>query len=649
LKISRMRQSLIPILLSLLLLSILWTYLSINMEPAAEPEEDMILTVLPDYRVISGRDLMAWPKGTVFEQGMAAYFYAADPTVAVTPIIEVTGLQLGKLEGTIESEIYIRALNDKSQVYWSYLLRNTPEQTFVLSPGVSFHANELTLDVPSAYASVMQISDELMFQNGLFQLLVSFNIHVNGTANHIPIDKTIQLSLPVSLQDVSFTLPQPQEISSQVSFGEDHSSPSLYQSLSDTIRQNLVPFILDAILILSILILRNVNQMSKSKAAKEHKRFKEWITEGSVEIKDRFSISILSLEGLVDLAIDLDKRVIYDPGIRKYYVLTEDIVYIYDYERSHALLENREQLGKLLLKRGLLQPEQLEIGLYYQKRTGSKLGKSLIALGFIDETTLYSTLAAQQGIDYYELNPKTDDINLALLKEIGIQRARALMAVPLGERADHKLVVACSEAARNGMLKTLQELFKTEIFLVATRPSLIYEALEKAAAKENAKTGFSSVLPDKAPFERLTKKEQEQFTSSYIRGKIEHALLLKASGLIPLDMINQVPEQENYVSWLVSKNMLNNETVNLMKGMDKAVEALEWNLRKEKQLPGLLDLLLYSNHLTSDTKEWVNRELVLEEIPLEQLLLKNYLASENTLKYAVLLIHTLESLLYKTE
>ena len=84
------------------------------------------------------------------------------------------------------------------------------------------------------------------------------------------------------------------------------------------------------------------------------------------------------------------------------------MTYIHDPGLTNPFIDNKQQLGKILIDRGLIQPEQLETGLYYQKRIGCRLGESLIALGFIDETILYSTLAAQQKIAYYELDTKKE-------------------------------------------------------------------------------------------------------------------------------------------------------------------------------------------------------------------------------------------------
>jgi hypothetical protein len=54
-------------------------------------------------------------------------------------------------------------------------------------------------------------------------------------------------------------------------------------------------------------------------------------------------------------------------------------------------------LGRLLVERGLLTEEQLIEGLLEQDRTGDRLGKVLIDLGFVDPPTVAMALATQHG------------------------------------------------------------------------------------------------------------------------------------------------------------------------------------------------------------------------------------------------------------
>lgn len=639
------RQVLIPLVLIALIISAVWTYSSIKSKSSDTVVKGVTLSIIPDYQIISGKTLIAWPAGTVLPQGMASYFYAALPTVNVSPTIKIEGMEQGLLNGTIKSQIIIQSIDDKSQIYWQHMLRETPVESFTLSKGSSNQPDQLTynsdniaLDVISAYNSITQISSELMFQNGVYQLVVNSDIKLTGTVNGIQIDRSLTQSLPLILQQVSFSVPKSQDIITDISFNDNNSSPSLKQTLIELIQNNYIQISITGSLLLLLIFLLMIGKRNKSEDEIHHKRYKEWITEGSVEVKDKLKINILNLEGLVDLAIDLDKRVIYDSKINKYYVLTEDIVYLYDPVRIHGMIDNKQQLGKLLIDKGLLKPEQLEVGLYYQNKIGSRLGESLIALGFIDESTLYSTLAAQQKIDFYELDPDKDRIDTYWTDKMSIQKAYALMSLPLGIRDDGRMVIACSETASEGIKKTLQEMFGTEIYLVASRPSSIYEALKKLDIQEKHRLNINKP-------ENLTEEEQDQIISSYYRGKMKNELFLKSLGYLDSDTLAQIPQKESLLTWLVNKNIMTSEYVSLIKGLDRAIEDMEWKSRQEKQIPSLLDLLLKANYLTPETVEWVEQELKIQDLQVDQLLLRNYLASSETLSSAKFLIDHLQSIL----
>lgn len=650
-KLKQVKQFVIPITIIAFIASLIWTYISINSKPIDNKVKEVSIEVIPEYKITSGKSLLIWPEGTVFKQGMASYFYSAQPTVNITPIIKITGMEQGIINGNIKSRITIGAYDDKSQEYWSYQISETASTSFYLNESKissEIAVDNIPVNVMAAYDQILKIGNELMFQTGKLNLIVKSDINISGVINGNKIEKSLVQELPFTFQQSYFTVPKPNDIKSQITLIESNTK-SPQKSIIEVVRGNLLAISIDIMLFVALLFFIISNNKNKSKTLIDHKRFKEWITEGNVDIKDMLKINILSLEGLVDLAIDLDKRVIFDNRFRKYYVLTEDIVYVYDSEQT-MLQDNRQQLGKLLIDKALLKPEQLEVGLFYQKQIGSRLGESLIALGFIDETTLYSTLAAQQNTDYYELKPSKDITDISWVKTMSIQKAKALVALPLGKRFDGKLVIACSDPSREGIKKTLKDMFGLDIYLVFARPSAILEVLEHLTIQGNLRSKKQNQTDDNyiMPYERLTQEERDKFIASYYRGNVMNNLLLKASGTVDIALLNQVPAQEYNLSWLVHKNLINAEYAALINGLEKVVEAMDFESRHQKLIPSLLDILLNANFITSETMEWINREQVLQSVSIEQLLDDNFIASEDTIKQAKYIIKLLDNILNKS-
>jgi hypothetical protein len=60
----------------------------------------------------------------------------------------------------------------------------------------------------------------------------------------------------------------------------------------------------------------------------QHQRYVEWISEGTLDVVDTDEgISVSTVEDLVDVAIDTDKRVIYDPERELYAVVDDKTIY----------------------------------------------------------------------------------------------------------------------------------------------------------------------------------------------------------------------------------------------------------------------------------------------------------------------------------
>src|SRR3954468_21715746 len=97
-------------------------------------------------------------------------------------------------------------------------------------------------------------------------------------------------------------------------------------------------------------------------------------------------------------------------------------------------MSTRNQLGTLLLERGLVTEEQLETALEEQRQSRKSLGRVLIDAGIVSEGDLVSTLAARIGLDFVDLGEYTIDPSAVGL--ISDSPARGFRAGPLGWEAN---------------------------------------------------------------------------------------------------------------------------------------------------------------------------------------------------------------------
>ncbi len=96
------------------------------------------------------------------------------------------------------------------------------------------------------------------------------------------------------------------------------------------------------------------------------------------------------------------------------------------------------RLGDLLVEKGLITDDQLQLALQEQKKLGRKLGNTLIELGMIDEQSILNLLSSQLGIPLVDLRNFTYDE--AVLRTLSESIARRYRAIVLEDRATDYLV-----------------------------------------------------------------------------------------------------------------------------------------------------------------------------------------------------------------
>ncbi|MCX5884769.1 MAG: type II secretion system protein GspE, partial [Proteobacteria bacterium] len=67
-----------------------------------------------------------------------------------------------------------------------------------------------------------------------------------------------------------------------------------------------------------------------------------------------------------------------------------------------AEIKKRKLLGEMLIASGVITPDQLKSALESQKKSGLRLGKELIRLGYLTEEVIIETLGDQAGIPYVD-------------------------------------------------------------------------------------------------------------------------------------------------------------------------------------------------------------------------------------------------------
>ena len=79
------------------------------------------------------------------------------------------------------------------------------------------------------------------------------------------------------------------------------------------------------------------------------------------------------------------------------------------------MVHANERIGEMLVREGLITRDQLNLALQDQREAGTRLGYSLVALGFVKETDLTRTLARQYRMPAVDLSNFEVDSRIARL------------------------------------------------------------------------------------------------------------------------------------------------------------------------------------------------------------------------------------------
>ena len=100
------------------------------------------------------------------------------------------------------------------------------------------------------------------------------------------------------------------------------------------------------------------------------------------------------------------------------------------------------RLGDLLIEKGLITPEQLDLVLAEQKENGGKLGELLVSMNMLDPHALADCLATYFGLVVVDL--RRENVDSEVITLVPESMAREQLAIPVRSEADG-LYVAVAE------------------------------------------------------------------------------------------------------------------------------------------------------------------------------------------------------------
>ena len=144
---------------------------------------------------------------------------------------------------------------------------------------------------------------------------------------------------------------------------------------------------------------------------------------------------------------------------------------------SQVVLENKTQLGQLLLARGIVSEEQIDRALEEQRDKGHRklLGELFIEMGYCTENQIASALAEAYGVPYAQISPKLCDAKI--VEVLPREFLEAHVVLPLF-KVHSTLTIAVSEPSNVFLIDEIERISGCRVQVVCSTTKDIKATLQ---------------------------------------------------------------------------------------------------------------------------------------------------------------------------
>jgi len=149
------------------------------------------------------------------------------------------------------------------------------------------------------------------------------------------------------------------------------------------------------------------------------------------------------------------------------------------------------RLGEVLIAQKAISQDQLRIALEQQKKSGRKLGRVLVELGFANDEQICETIAQQLNVQY--VNLKFYNFNAALVRRLPEAQARRFRAVVLEDRRA-KLLVGMADPTDLFAYDELGRILQREIEIAVVSEALLLQTIDRIYRRTEEISGLAKEL-----------------------------------------------------------------------------------------------------------------------------------------------------------
>ncbi|MCK5833931.1 Flp pilus assembly complex ATPase component TadA [bacterium] len=190
----------------------------------------------------------------------------------------------------------------------------------------------------------------------------------------------------------------------------------------------------------------------------------------------------------------------------------------------------KKQVGEILIEKGIISLEQLQLALKRQQQKGGKLGRLLVRMGFVSEDDISQAISEQINIPHISLKPA--DIDSAATNYIPEDIARKYGIIPVNIEGS-QLIVAMDDPLNSIALDVLKFTSGMYVVPVLAARSRIMESIESLYTRK--KMTEDSIL--RYADDGLVIQEEKDLSDQKLRYESKLAVAVKAVNMILIEGI----------------------------------------------------------------------------------------------------------------
>jgi hypothetical protein len=270
-----------------------------------------------------------------------AYFMRASPRLDVTFSFGYTASDDGRVDVTVGQTLVLRAVDSgdgDATVETEYWRIEEPLETTTVrdvAPGDPVRST-VTRNVSAVSTRTQEITERLGGTPGETEILIVSSVDVSGEINGRSVERTVSYRFPITVGASTY---RPGGVRGAAVSGSATRTVTRQRTYGPPWRiGGPVALGVGVAAFVGLAYGRYDGRFATTSAERERLRFEadreefdDWITTARPQpgVLDRPRIEVDSLSGLVDAAIDVDARVFERPDREAFYVLDDDLLYVY--------------------------------------------------------------------------------------------------------------------------------------------------------------------------------------------------------------------------------------------------------------------------------------------------------------------------------